>query len=78
MKLSEPQWITEDELEESFDDALDQQEIIKIGSLSFYPSKVLSLCDPIAYNIGLGEYADTIAQDGTFVEGYTEPKDYGY
>jgi len=71
-------WISEDELEESFDDALDQQGEIKIGSLTFYPSQVLRKCDPIAYNIGLDEYADIIAQDGTFVEGYTEPKDYGY
>lgn len=71
-------WISEDDLEESFDDALDQQGDIKIGSLTFSPSKVLRLCDPIAYNIGLDEYADHIAQDGTFVEGFTEPKDYGY
>jgi len=78
VKLSERNWITEDELEEAFDDALDQQDIIKIGSLTFSPSKVLRLCDPIAYRIGLDEYADIIAQDGTFVEGYTDPKEYGY
>lgn len=78
MKLSEAQWITDEQLEECFDDALDQQDIIKIGSLTFSPSKVLRLCDPIAYRIGLDEYADIIAQDGTFVEGYTDPNDYGY
>ena len=78
MKLSEAQWLTEDELEESFDDALDQQGDIKIGSLTFSPSRVLHQCDPIAYRIGLDEYADMIAQDGTFVKGYNEPKDYGY
>lgn len=78
MKLSEAQWLTEEELEESFNDALDQHDDIKIGYLAFSPSRVLKNCDPIAYNLGLGDYADTIAQDGTFVEGYTEPKDYGY
>lgn len=78
MKLETPEWITEEQLYECFEDALDQQDEIKIGSLTFLPSKVLRLCDPIAYQIGVDEYADIIAQDGTFVEGYTDPNDYGY
>lgn len=78
MKLSEAQWLTEDELHDSFDDALDQHEPLRIGSLTFLPSKVLKECDPIAYRIGVDEYADLLAGDGTFVEGYTYPKDYGY
>lgn len=78
MKLPEPEWITEEQLIECFDDALDQHEEIKVGYLTFYPSQVLKECDPIAYKLGLGDYADMIAQDGTFVEGWTDPKDYGY
>ena len=78
MKLSKAEWLTEDELHESFDDALDQQEPLRIGSLTFSPSKVLRLCDPIAYRMGVDEYADLLAGDGTFVDGYTHPTDYGY
>lgn len=78
MRLDTIQWITEDELHDSFDDALDQHDEIKIGSLTFSPSQVLRNCDPIAYRIGVEEYADMIAQDGTFVKGYTEPSEYGY
>ena len=78
MSRETPNWISEEELYESFDDALDQHDPFKIGSLTFYPSQVLKNCDPIAYNIGVDEYADNIAQDGTFVEGYTDPKEYGY
>ena len=78
MKLSKAEWLTEDELYESFDDALDQQDPFKIGILTFYPSQILKNCDPIAYNLGLDEYADLLAGDGTFVEGYSHPTDYGY
>lgn len=78
MKLSKAEWLTEDELYESFDDALDQQDPFKIGILTYYPSQILKNCDPIAYRLGVDEYADLLAGDGTFVKDYTHPTDYGY
>lgn len=76
--MNEPVWITEEQLVECLDDALDQEGDIKIGYLTFSRSQILKELDPIAYGFSLGDYADMIAQDGEFVKGYTEPKDYGY
>ena len=54
---------TQEELEEMFDEMLDETTPeIKIGSLTFYPSYVLANCDPIAYNISVGEYADFLQE----------------
>jgi hypothetical protein len=51
--------MTELELEELWDDALDEgQEPIKIGTLSYMPSQVLKAVDPIAYRIGKYDFAD--------------------
>ncbi len=32
----------------------------------------------IAYELGLDEYADYLAQDGIFVDDYTDPEDYNH
>ena len=63
--------ITEDELREQFNEALDEQELIKIGTLEYLPSVVLAAVDPVAYRIGLSEYADFLAEDGIQTAGYT-------
>ena len=59
------------DVEEGFKDALDCDGVIKIGSLSYYPSVVLERTDPIAFRIGLSEYADMLAEDYA-VEGVNE------
>jgi hypothetical protein len=42
--------------EELFDEMLDElYPVYKIGELTFYPSKILKDCDPIAYRIALSE-----------------------
>ena len=47
------------EIEEAFKEMLDDgYGIIKIGYAEFWASTVLKECDPIAYRIGLSEYAD--------------------
>lgn len=76
--MPEPVWITEEQLLESFDDAIDQEGEVKIGYLTFSRSQILKELDPIAYDLSVGEYADMLAQDGEFVKDYTEPKDYGF
>lgn len=51
--------MTELELEEAFDEMLDEtNELIKIGTLEYLPSQVLKAVDPIAYRIGKYDYAD--------------------
>ena len=48
--------ISEEDYEQMLDDC---HEMVVIGGLEFYPSTVLKECDPIAYNIGFSEYADS-------------------
>ena len=51
--------MTELELEERWDEALDEgQEPIQIGTLTYMPSQVLKAVDPIAYRIGKYDFAD--------------------
>ena len=52
-----------EEIEEGFRDALDCDGVVKIGGLSYLPSVVLERTDPVAYRIGLNEYADILAED---------------
>ena len=55
--------ITYDELVQQYDEALDEQGIITIGTLEYYPSNVLEKVDPIAYSVGLSEYYDSLSDD---------------
>lgn len=56
--------MTEEEMNEQFDEMLDEcYEVVKIGYLTFYPSQILKECDPIAYQIGVQEYIDSILED---------------
>lgn len=56
--------MTELELEEAFDEMLDESnELIKIGTLTYLPSQVLKNTDPIAYRISKYEFADFMLTD---------------
>lgn len=59
------------EVEEGFRDALDCGDMVRIGSLEYLPSQVLEAVDPIAFRIGVSEYADMLAEDYA-VEGVNE------
>jgi hypothetical protein len=54
-----------DDYEEQFDEFLDEQGEVKIGSLGYYPSEILKKCDPIAYSCGLNEFVDSIDIEDT-------------
>jgi hypothetical protein len=55
---------TETEIEEQYNEMLDEcYPVVKIGYMEFYPSQILKNCDPIAYQIGLSEYEDTLEED---------------
>lgn len=49
---------TEYEAYEAYDEYLDEQPDVVIGTLSYSPSRVLKLVDPIAYECGFNEFMD--------------------
>jgi len=51
---------------EAYDDLLDCEADVIIGNLSYAPSRVLKLVDPIAYQCGLNDWLDALAQDGEY------------
>ena len=70
---NECRWVSKDQLEEWFDESLDEcNKDITIGMLTYSPSQVLKAVDPVAYRIGLSEHADYLAEDGRTVEGYND------
>jgi len=44
------------ETEVMYREMLDEYGEVKIGSLTFYPSDIVQVMDPIAYEVGLGEF----------------------
>ena len=62
--------ITEQDLEDMFDDFIDEQGEVTVFGIQFSPSRILKECDPICYRIGMSEYADSLVEDGYDVEGY--------
>jgi hypothetical protein len=50
--------IDEDKAKELYDEALDEQGEVKVGTLTFYPSQILKECDPIAYRVGFSDWLD--------------------
>tara|TARA_R100000781_G_scaffold110566_1_gene76108 strand:+ start:7807 stop:8007 length:201 start_codon:yes stop_codon:yes gene_type:complete len=56
--------MSDDDLKEQYDEMLDEiYPEIKIGTLTFSPSRVLRELDPTAYRIGLSEYEDSLMED---------------
>lgn len=65
--------ISEEDANTQYDEYLDDMTPpVKIGTLTFYASDIVKSCDPIAYDIMLGEYYDFLADDGIYVKGYTD------
>lgn len=64
--------ITENILNEMFQEALDSEGAVKVAGLEFLPSVILQECDPIAYRTGLNDYADSLERDGYIIEGYND------
>jgi len=54
---------TQEQIEEMHDEMLDEcYPPYKIGYSTFYASNILANCDPIMYNISVGEYADFLQE----------------
>ena len=57
------------DIEEIYKDLLDEiYEPIKFSALEYSPSQVLEAIDPVAFNIGANEYADSLVEDGCLIE----------
>jgi len=63
--------ISEYELEQMYDEMLDEvYGVVEIAGMTYDTSRALKDCDPIAYRVGMSDYADSLASDGYRVEGY--------
>ena len=51
------------DIEEQYDELLDEQGDIKIGLLTYSPSDVLKAVDPIAYRVGLADYESFLEEE---------------
>lgn len=50
--------IDEDKARDLYDEALDEQGEVSIGTLTYQPSQVLKAVDPIAYRVGFSDWLD--------------------
>ena len=55
--------MTAEELLEQYDELLDEPGPVKIGELEFERSRIVRELDPLAYQLGLSEYVDSMADD---------------
>lgn len=62
--------VTENILNEWYQEMLDQEGEVSVAGYKFLPSQILQECDPVAYRTGLADYADSLSRDGYTVEGY--------
>lgn len=64
-------YVTDYELIERYKDMLNEcYPLVTIGGLTFEPATVIYECDPIAFRVGLSDFANSLTQDGYVVEGY--------
>lgn len=64
--------ISEAEAVERYEDILDCDGPVSIGSLSYAASHVLRRVDPTAYECGFLDFVDSLSEDGIYVEGHTD------
>ena len=50
--------VTEERAYEMYNEMLDEQGVVKIGNLEYYPSYILEKVDPIAYRVGFSDFCD--------------------
>lgn len=56
--------LSDDDLREQYDDMLDEvYGEVKLGNLTFSPSRIIRELDETAYRIGLYEYEDSLLED---------------
>jgi len=56
--------MSDDDLKEQYDELLDEiYGEVKLGNLTFSPSRIIRELDPIAYRTGLSEYEDSLRDE---------------
>jgi len=60
--------ISDREIEEQYDEALNDSGMIKIGILEYAPADVLKSVDPVAYRCGLSDYIHFLLEDEIIFE----------
>lgn len=64
MKNKNKNWVTYGELENEFEELLnDTNDLVKIGSLTYEAGHVLRQIDPIAFRCGVSDYIDNLLSD---------------
>jgi hypothetical protein len=54
-----------------YDEMLDEVcGVVEVAGMSYDTSRLLKNADPIAYQVGMHDYADSLMSDGYRVEGY--------
>ena len=64
--------LTENEVQEMYDNFLDEIYEEAGSPFNLSGSRVLSETDPIAYRCGLSDYMDSLASDGYIIEDYND------
>jgi len=54
---------SDEDIEEMYKEALDEMGDVKLGNLTFSPSRIIKELDPVAYRVGLNEYEDMLMED---------------
>ncbi len=63
--------ITEYDLEEMYKEMLDDcYGVVEVAGITYDTSRVLKDTDPIAYQVGMSDYASSLMEDGYEVEGH--------
>jgi hypothetical protein len=63
--------ISQYELETMYEDMLDDvYGVVDVAGMQYDTSRLLKEADPIAYAVGMHDYADSLMSDGYEVEGY--------
>lgn len=62
--------LTEQELDDLYNEALDESGDVPVAGYKYLPSQVLKAVDPIAYRTGKSDFADSLTRDGYEVENY--------
>jgi hypothetical protein len=56
--------MSDDELKEQYDELLDEiYGEVKLGNLTFSPSRIIRELDPVAYRTGLNDYEDSLRDE---------------
>jgi len=56
--------MSDDDLKEQYDELLDEiYGEVKLGNLTFSPSRIIRELDPVAYRTGLNDYEDSLRDE---------------